>query len=116
MPACCRTQQTNRSSSQAEKEGVQDPTQQTNRSSIQAEKESEDPNGKTHVIFLFTAATCIIVGIICIVAYRRRRLGPKQNEQNQELEQMESRSAEVQSSISADEDSNLTVAEDKLNN
>lgn len=116
MPACCRTQQTNRSSSQAEKEGVQDPTQQTNRSSIQAEKESEDPNGQRHVIFLFTAATCIIV-IVCIVAgYGRRRLGPKQNEQNQELEQMESRSAEVQSSISADEDSNLTAAEDKLNN
>lgn len=116
MPACCRTQQTNRSSSQAE-------------------KENKDPNGNRQLIFAVTAA--LIVGIICIIVavYILRRFGKIKSEQNRyemekresaTLEQneqllnggvahMESRSAEAQSSISPSEDGHPTTAEGRLN-
>lgn len=114
MPACCRTQQTNRSSSQAE-------------------KENKDPNGNRQLIFAVTAA--LIVGIICITVCILRRFGKMKSEQNRyemekresaTLEQneqllnggvahMESRSAEGQSSISPSEDGHPTTAEGRLN-
>lgn len=115
MPACCRTQQTNRSSSQAE-------------------KENKDPNGNRQLIFAVTAA--LIVGIICIVAVCiLRRFGKMKSAQNryemeiresatlEQNEQLlnggvahtESRSAEGQSSISPSEDGHPTTAEGRLN-